>query len=68
MCLVAAAGALAFALSPLCSIVAQRLDSPHTNDIRAFTVSATVPPPPTRPSSATATPATPSATTTPSPR
>ncbi|MCG5216871.1 hypothetical protein [Streptosporangium sp. KLBMP 9127] len=42
MCLVAGAGALALALSPLWSIVAQRLDSPHSNDIRAFTVSATV--------------------------
>lgn len=33
---------LAFALSPLAPLVAQRLDSPHSNDIRAFTVSATV--------------------------
>ncbi|MER6946401.1 hypothetical protein ABT294_20440 [Nonomuraea sp. NPDC000554] len=38
----AAAGALVFALSPLASLVGQRLDNPHSNDIRAFTVSATI--------------------------
>lgn len=38
----AAAGALVFALSPLASLVSQRLDNPHSNDIRAFTVSATI--------------------------
>ncbi|MEO3812113.1 hypothetical protein ABGB17_24215 [Sphaerisporangium sp. B11E5] len=37
--LVAVAGVLA---GPLGSIVAQRLDSPHSNQIRAFTVAATV--------------------------
>ncbi|WP_155352134.1 hypothetical protein [Acrocarpospora pleiomorpha] len=37
-----AAAATAFLLSPLSSMVAQRLDSPHSNDIRAFTVSTTV--------------------------
>ncbi|WP_239513878.1 O-antigen ligase [Streptosporangium sp. 'caverna'] len=37
-----AAGALMFFLSPLQTMVAQRLDSPHSNDIRAFTVSATI--------------------------
>ncbi|WP_240197644.1 hypothetical protein [Nonomuraea lactucae] len=42
VCAVAAAGALAFALSPLSALVGQRLDNPHSNDIRAFTVSATV--------------------------
>jgi hypothetical protein len=42
MCAAGAAGALAFALSPLLPVVAQRLDSPHSNDVRAFTVSATV--------------------------
>ncbi|GAA4597709.1 hypothetical protein GCM10023194_73320 [Planotetraspora phitsanulokensis] len=43
--LVGAAAALAgaaFFLSPLSTIVAQRIDSPHSNDIRAFTVSSTV--------------------------
>ncbi|MFI6325432.1 hypothetical protein ACIBG8_48495 [Nonomuraea sp. NPDC050556] len=39
----AAVGAAAvFALSPLASLVSQRLDNPHSNDIRAFTVSATI--------------------------
>ncbi|MFC4122200.1 hypothetical protein [Nonomuraea zeae] len=42
LCGAVAAGALVFALSPLASLVAQRLDKPHSNDIRAFTVSATV--------------------------
>lgn len=42
VCAAAAAGALVFALSPLASLVAQRLDNPHSNDIRAFTVSATI--------------------------
>jgi hypothetical protein len=37
-----AAGALTFFLSPLQPMVAQRLDSPHSNNIRAFTVSATI--------------------------
>ncbi|MFC7647667.1 hypothetical protein ACFQX6_49615 [Streptosporangium lutulentum] len=37
-----AAGALVFFLSPLQAMVAQRLDNPHSNDIRAFTVSATI--------------------------
>lgn len=31
-----------FALSPLQAMVTQRLDRPHSNDIRAFTVSATI--------------------------
>lgn len=38
----AAGAALVFALSPLASLVSQRLDNPHSNDIRAFTVSATI--------------------------
>jgi len=42
LCAAAATGALVFALSPLASLVSQRLDSPHSNDIRAFTVSATI--------------------------
>jgi hypothetical protein len=42
LCAAAAAGALVFALSPLAALVVQRLDSPHSNDIRAFTVSATI--------------------------
>jgi len=37
-----AAVAVAVALSPLGAIVTKRLDSPHSNDIRAFTVTATV--------------------------
>ena len=36
------AGALVFTLSPLAGLVSQRLDNPHSNDIRAFTVEATV--------------------------
>ncbi|MGW3344971.1 hypothetical protein ACWDA3_16795 [Nonomuraea rubra] len=42
LCGALAAAALAFALSPLASLFAQRLDRPHSNDIRAFTVSATL--------------------------
>ncbi|MEU8143449.1 hypothetical protein [Nonomuraea sp. NPDC048901] len=42
LCATAVAAALAFALSPLASLVGQRLDNPHSNDIRAFTVSATI--------------------------
>lgn len=42
ICLAGAAGALAFTLSPLAGLVGQRIDSPHSNDIRAFTVTATV--------------------------
>ncbi|MFF0306813.1 hypothetical protein ACFYSC_05260 [Streptosporangium sp. NPDC004379] len=42
LCAAVAAAALAFLLSPLRTMVAQRLDNPHSNDIRAFTVSATV--------------------------
>ncbi|MFI7618136.1 hypothetical protein ACIBP6_43645 [Nonomuraea terrae] len=41
-CGLVATAALAFVLSPLASLVAQRLDRPHSNDIRAFTVSATL--------------------------
>ncbi|GAA3018325.1 hypothetical protein [Streptosporangium longisporum] len=41
-CAILAAGALVFALSPLRTMVAQRLESPHSNDIRGFTVTATV--------------------------
>ncbi|MFC4534251.1 hypothetical protein [Sphaerisporangium dianthi] len=37
-----AAAALAFCAGPLGSIVAQRLDSPHSNRIRAFTVASTL--------------------------
>ncbi|WP_043628727.1 hypothetical protein [Nonomuraea candida] len=42
LCAAVAAAALAFALSPLATLFAQRLDKPHSNDIRAFTVSATL--------------------------
>ncbi|MGW4425427.1 O-antigen ligase family protein [Streptosporangium sp. NPDC004631] len=42
VCSAVAAGALLFLLSPLPAMVAQRLDRPHSNDIRAFTVSATI--------------------------
>ncbi|MEQ4716682.1 hypothetical protein [Nonomuraea sp. B19D2] len=42
LCGAAAVAATVFALSPLASLFAQRLDKPHSNDIRAFTVSATV--------------------------
>ncbi|GAA3126403.1 hypothetical protein GCM10010466_16610 [Planomonospora alba] len=42
ICSAVAAGALAFTLSPLQPLVSQRLDNPHSNDIRAFTVSATI--------------------------
>ncbi|MFC5830519.1 hypothetical protein [Nonomuraea insulae] len=42
LCGAAVAAALAFALSPLASLVAQRLDKPHSNDIRAFTVTSTL--------------------------
>lgn len=42
LCTAAVVAAVAFALSPLAPLVAKRLDSPHSNDIRAFTVSATV--------------------------
>lgn len=42
LCGAAVAAALAFTLSPLASLVAQRLDKPHSNDIRAFTVTATL--------------------------
>jgi hypothetical protein len=42
LCGAMVAAALAFALSPLAALVAQRLDKPHSNDIRAFTVSATL--------------------------
>lgn len=42
LCAAAAVGAAVFALSPLAAVVAQRLDNPHSNDIRAFTVSATI--------------------------
>ncbi|MEV4095328.1 hypothetical protein [Streptosporangium saharense] len=41
-CSAIAAGALLLLLSPLGTMVAARLDNPHSNDIRAFTVSATV--------------------------
>lgn len=37
-----ALAAAAFLLSPLSTMVGQRLDNPHSNDIRAFTVSSTV--------------------------
>ena len=39
---VAAVAAAAFLLSPLSGIVAQRLDNPHSNGIRAFTVTSTI--------------------------
>ncbi|WP_049557193.1 hypothetical protein [Nonomuraea sp. SBT364] len=42
LCAGAATAALVFALSPLAGLVSQRLDNPHSNDIRAFTVSATI--------------------------
>ncbi|MEV0614932.1 hypothetical protein AB0I81_16520 [Nonomuraea sp. NPDC050404] len=42
LCGAAAAATLAFTLSPLASVFAQRLDKPHSNDIRAFTVGATL--------------------------
>ncbi|MDR8409936.1 hypothetical protein MTP10_14455 [Nonomuraea sp. 3-1Str] len=42
LCGAAVAGALVFALSPLSGLVSQRLDNPHSNDIRAFTVTATI--------------------------
>ncbi|TMR97641.1 hypothetical protein [Nonomuraea basaltis] len=42
LCGAVTAAALAFALSPLAALVAQRLDKPHSNDIRAFTVTATL--------------------------
>ncbi|GGO67425.1 O-antigen ligase family protein [Nonomuraea cavernae] len=42
VCAAAVTGALVFAFSPLAALVAQRLDNPHSNDIRAFTVSATI--------------------------
>ncbi|MBB5080767.1 hypothetical protein [Nonomuraea endophytica] len=42
VCAIATTAALVFALSPLAALVIQRLDNPHSNDIRAFTVSATI--------------------------
>ncbi|GAA2370555.1 hypothetical protein GCM10010404_26780 [Nonomuraea africana] len=42
ICAAALAGAAVFAASPLADLVTQRIDNPHSNDIRAFTVSATV--------------------------
>ncbi|MBE1587734.1 hypothetical protein ACFPOI_40475 [Nonomuraea angiospora] len=42
LCGAVAVAAVAFALSPLAPLVAQRLNRPHSNDIRAFTVTATV--------------------------
>jgi hypothetical protein len=42
LCGVVATAALAFAVSPLAALFAQRLDNPHSNDIRAFTVTATL--------------------------
>ncbi|MFE3448399.1 hypothetical protein ACFXJ8_05630 [Nonomuraea sp. NPDC059194] len=42
MCAAGALGAVVFAASPLSGLVLQRLDNPHSNDIRAFTVSATI--------------------------
>lgn len=42
LCLAVAAGAAVFLLSPLAALVSQRLDNPHSNDIRGFTVAATV--------------------------
>ncbi|MFI6500428.1 hypothetical protein [Nonomuraea typhae] len=42
VCALAATAAAAFVLSPLAPLVSQRLDNPHSNDIRAFTVSATI--------------------------
>ncbi|MGV9303734.1 hypothetical protein ACWDLG_10210 [Nonomuraea sp. NPDC003727] len=42
LCAAGALGAVVFAASPLTDLVIQRLDNPHSNDIRAFTVAATV--------------------------
>ncbi|MBB2913368.1 hypothetical protein FHS43_004672 [Streptosporangium becharense] len=42
VCAAVVAGVLALSLSPLRVMVAQRLENPHSNGIRAFTVSATV--------------------------
>ncbi|MEU5869013.1 MULTISPECIES: hypothetical protein [unclassified Nonomuraea] len=42
LCGAVAAGLVVFALSPLASVFAQRLDKPHSNDVRAFTMTATV--------------------------
>ncbi|MBF8188854.1 hypothetical protein ITP53_24580 [Nonomuraea sp. K274] len=42
LCGAVAVAGLVFALSPLASLFAQRLDKPHSNDIRAFTVTATI--------------------------
>ncbi|WP_225878369.1 hypothetical protein [Spongiactinospora rosea] len=42
VCVATAAGALLFLQSPLQAVVVQRLDNPHSNDVRAFTVSATI--------------------------
>ncbi|MDF5754802.1 hypothetical protein [Spongiactinospora sp. TRM90649] len=42
LCAVSAAAVLAVLLSPLASVITKRLDSPHSNDIRAFTVTATL--------------------------
>lgn len=39
---VAAVAGAVFLLSPLSAIVTQRIDNPHSNDIRAFTVATTV--------------------------
>jgi hypothetical protein len=42
LCSMAAVGAVVFALSPLASVFAQRLDRPQSNDVRAFTMTATL--------------------------
>jgi hypothetical protein len=42
VCGAAVLAALVFVLSPLAHLVTQRLDKPHSNDIRAFTVSHTI--------------------------
>ncbi|GAA2653033.1 hypothetical protein GCM10010412_020770 [Nonomuraea recticatena] len=42
ICAAGLVGAAVFAASPLAALVTQRIDNPHSNDIRAFTVSATV--------------------------
>ncbi|MEW9554200.1 hypothetical protein [Nonomuraea sp. NPDC050783] len=42
LCATAAGAALVLALSPLATLFTQRLDRPHSNDIRAFTVTATL--------------------------
>ncbi|MFD1940441.1 MULTISPECIES: hypothetical protein [Nonomuraea] len=42
ICAAGALGAVVFVASPLADLVVQRLDNPHSNDIRAFTVSATI--------------------------